>query len=81
VAWYKGNSGKVWQWCQDWYATDISGYTRDPTGPASGGAKVQRGGSWSIGAQGVRSANRGSGSPGSRDRFLGFRVAFSEARD
>jgi len=74
-------NGNVWQWCQDWYATDITGYTRDPTGPASGSARVERGGSWSIGAQGVRSANRGSDGPDFRDRFLGFRVALSEARE
>ncbi len=42
--------GNAWQWVDDWYdaetyARDAAGVT-DPRGPASGWAKVARGGSW-----------------------------------
>ena len=42
--------GNAWQWVSDWYARDTyerdaAGVT-DPAGPASGWARVARGGSW-----------------------------------
>lgn len=40
--------GNVWEWVSDWYGEDY--YARsppdDPVGPADGGVKVRRGGSW-----------------------------------
>jgi formylglycine-generating enzyme required for sulfatase activity len=66
--------GNVWEWCWDGYGTYESGAQTDPMGAVSGAYRVQRGGSWSSGAQGLRSANRNSGAPSSRSSYLGFRL-------
>ena len=39
-------SGNVWEWCNDWLAEYSTDYQLDPTGPAEGGGKVYRGGSF-----------------------------------
>ncbi len=58
--------GNVWQWCQD--AED------------GGWARVTRGGSWAIGGEGCRSADRNCPTPTIRGRALGFRLARVPAR-
>jgi formylglycine-generating enzyme required for sulfatase activity len=65
--------GNVWEWTNDWYGFYPTGAVTDPVGPASGGFRVGRGGSWGNVAQFVRAAGRGGVTPGGRDRNLGFR--------
>lgn len=67
--------GNVWEWCLDWYQDSLAGgIVTDPTGPRSGSNRVVRGGSWSDGGSGCRSAYRWYYWPGNRNRIIGFRV-------
>jgi len=67
-------SGNVNEWCWDWYGTPYGQpTTNNPTGPATGGGRTLRGGSW--GAPGVsnKCAQR-IGTPGApSDYYIGFR--------
>jgi formylglycine-generating enzyme required for sulfatase activity len=65
--------GNVLEWCSDWYGEYPSGPITTPAGPASG--RVIRGGSWYRSARDCRSASRDGLTPGSRNSYLGFRVA------
>ena len=67
-------AGNVWEWCNDWYGDD--GTFTDPLGPETGSDRVLRGGGWDGSAENCRSAYRGSGTPGSRGSFVGFRLVF-----
>ncbi|MEC8243615.1 MAG: SUMF1/EgtB/PvdO family nonheme iron enzyme [Verrucomicrobiota bacterium] len=68
--------GNVWEWVHDWKANYFTDAQTDPEGPASGSSRVQRGGSWSNGEPGLRSARRNYCAPGLRNGLLGFRVGF-----
>jgi formylglycine-generating enzyme required for sulfatase activity len=65
------------EWCADWssgsyYATSPK---VDPPGPATGGNRSIRGGSWLNGGSLCRSADRSSYPPGGKLSHVGFRVA------
>jgi formylglycine-generating enzyme required for sulfatase activity len=69
--------GNVRQCCKDWHRMNDydKGPVRDPQGPATGTARVARGGSWFDAAWFCRSAYRFATPPDARLNYLqGFRV-------
>lgn len=66
--------GNVWEWCSDWHGEYGAADRTDPIGPATGAARVLRGGSYWSGAARCRSAARLWNVPGLRDDYIGFRV-------
>jgi formylglycine-generating enzyme required for sulfatase activity len=61
--------GNVAEWCWDWYGYYASGAQTDPAGPASGGYRVLRGGSYYIPANYLRSASRRNNLPSNGNGF------------
>ncbi len=68
--------GNVWEWVQDGYDWNYYRHSpaKDPKGPDSGRARVNRGGSWVNTARDLRSAYRNLNLPGDRYGTLGFRL-------
>ncbi len=72
--------GNVWEWVNDWYATDYyqTSNRKNPPGPKTGDRKVLRGGSWfSLLDAAVSTHIRKKRAPEIRDYGTGFRCAVS----
>ena len=69
--------GNVWEWVEDCWNGSYAGAPSDGRAWESGdcGRRVLRGGSWSNGPRGLRSAYRDGDTSGDRDGYNGFRVA------
>lgn len=70
-------AGNVWQWVNDWYASDYyaASPARNPAGPAASQYRVMRGGSFDFAAVSMRLANRERDVPAHYEVSLGFRCA------
>ena len=73
--------GNIWEWCYDWYDAAYSGgHVTDPTGPATGSYKVNRGGSFGSGVYDERSAARAQNPPNEASAWRGFRIGLCAVR-
>jgi formylglycine-generating enzyme required for sulfatase activity len=70
--------GNVSEWVEDWKGNYPKAAVTDPGGPAPGSSRVFRGGSWASKEPFLRSAWRGSNSPGVRYVTLGFRLIMTQ---
>lgn len=71
-------AGNAWEWVHDWHQADYyrASPSDDPSGPASGVARVVRGGSWGYAPKQHRNSERGYAEPDFWTSTFGFRCAF-----
>ena len=67
--------GNVWQWVNDYYQRYPEGALTDPKGPATGTARILRGGSWKDVATFIRASYRNGSMAGFRIDDFGLRCA------
>jgi formylglycine-generating enzyme required for sulfatase activity len=82
ASWVGANdmAGNAMEWVRDWLADDYyaSSPSNDPTGPAAGEKKVEKGGWWGSNLFVARSAYRHfEDAPDYADPHIGFRIAIS----
>jgi len=72
-------AGNVWEWIQDWYASDYYQHSpeRNPPGATASRYRAVRGGSWDSNMTYLRTANRSYGHPAGRSNAFGFRCVVS----
>ena len=68
-------TGNVYEWCQDWWGNYSSDAQTNPTGPASGSFRVNRGGCWYDYAGCCHVSYRDYAAPSSASFNLGLRLA------
>jgi formylglycine-generating enzyme required for sulfatase activity len=73
-------AGNIWQWCYDCYGPYPGGDVTDPTGPATGTDRVNRGGSFGSPASNGRSASRAKNPQAEASAYRGFRLALAPVR-
>jgi formylglycine-generating enzyme required for sulfatase activity len=68
-------AGKEMEWVQDWLGNYSAGPAENPTGPATGRVKVEKGGWWGSSMFVARAAYRHfEDPPDYGDAHIGFRV-------
>jgi formylglycine-generating enzyme required for sulfatase activity len=73
--------GNIWEWCYDYYAPSYpGGDVTDPTGPATGTGRVNRGGSFGSALASERSAARAQNPQPEASAYRGFRLALAPVR-
>lgn len=67
--------GNITEWCWDWYSDYTADAQTNPTGAATGTLRIAKGGAWYSAIELCRIYYRYSYAPGTKDKYVGFRVA------